>query len=317
MEKLQNKYRRFREWEQQPHEVAPLSEEQHVCATCSTHYEGNYCPRCGQSCKIVRYSFKNAFLLYLDVWGLGNRGMFRSIRDLILRPGYMIRDYLRGMQMAYFPPFKMFFLLCTLSLIVDTGFNIQGINRSVVNEKAYNQILGLSDDKEENAEEETEETNDKKYTPEQARKRKLAHKAGDQKIDRLEKWGEKHSSVMALASLLLFSWPLWLMIRRCPAIPDLRFSECFVAMVYIINMFIIYNTIPSLLCFRPDVEIIYWLLSLLLILIPIKQLTGYSYPSVIWRVFVALIPFCFLLLLLFAVAGVAIYLYYDAKYGVL
>ena len=243
--------------------------------------------------------------------------MFRSIRDLILRPGYMIRDYLRGMQMAYFPPFKMFFLLCTLSLIVDTGFNIQGINRSVVNEKAYNQILGLSDDKEENAEEETEETNDKKYTPEQARKRKLAHKAGDQKIDRLEKWGEKHSSVMALASLLLFSWPLWLMIRRCPAIPDLRFSECFVAMVYIINMFIIYNIIPSLLCFRPDVEIIYCLLSLLLILIPIKQLTGYSYPSVIWRVFVALIPFCFLLLLLFAVAGVAIYLYYDAKYGVL
>jgi hypothetical protein len=243
--------------------------------------------------------------------------MFRSIRDLILRPGYMIRDYLRGMQMAYFTPFKMFFLLCTLSLIVDTGFNIQGINRSVVNEKAYNQILGLSDDKEENAEEETEETNDKKYTPEQARKRKLAHKAGDQKIDRLGKWGEKHSSVMALACLLLFSWPLWLMIRRCPAIPDLRFSECFVAMVYIINMFIIYNIIPSLLCFRPDVEIIYCLLSLLLILIPIKQLTGYSYPSVIWRVFVALIPFFFLLLLLFAVAEVAIYLYYDAKYGVL
>ena len=317
MEKLQNKYRRFREWEQQPHEVAPLSGEQHVCATCSTHYEGNYCPRCGQSCKIVRYSFKNAFLLYLDVWGLGNRGMFRSIRDLILRPGYMIRDYLRGMQMAYFPPFKMFFLLCTLSLIVDTGLNIQGINRSVENEKAYENLFGVSDDRMKDVEKETEETDDKKYTPEQARKRKLAHKAGDQKIDRLEKWGEKHSSVMALASLLLFSWPLWLMIRRCPAIPDLRFSECFVAMVYIINMFIIYSIIPSLLCFRPDVEIIYCLLSLLLILIPIKQLTGYSYPSVIWRVFVALIPFCFLLLLLFAVERVAIYLYYDAKYGVL
>lgn len=317
MNNLQDRYKRYKEWKLQPHQVAPLSEEQHECATCGTHYEGNYCPRCGQSCKIVRYSFKNAFLLYLDVWGLGNRGMFRSIRDLILRPGYMIRDYLRGMQMAYFPPFKMFFLLCTLSLIVDTGLNIQGINRSVENEKAYENLFGVSDDRMKDVEKETEETDDKKYTPEQARKRKLAHKAGDQKIDRLEKWGEKHSSVMALASLLLFSWPLWLMIRRCPAIPDLRFSECFVAMVYIINMFIIYSIIPSLLCFRPDVEIIYCLLSLLLILIPIKQLTGYSYPSVIWRVFVALIPFCFLLLLLFAVERVAIYLYYDAKYGVL
>ena len=52
-----------------------------------------------------------AFLNFLDVWGLGNRGMFRTIRDLVLRPGYMIRDYLKGMQMAYFPPFNMFFLL--------------------------------------------------------------------------------------------------------------------------------------------------------------------------------------------------------------
>ena len=130
MKNLHNKYKRFREWEQQPHQVAPLSEDHHECATCGTHYEGNYCPRCGQSARIGRYSFKNAILLYLDVWGLGNRGMFRSIRDLILRPGYMIRDYLRGMQMAYFPPFKMFFLLLALSLLVDSGMNIQGINRA-------------------------------------------------------------------------------------------------------------------------------------------------------------------------------------------
>jgi hypothetical protein len=114
MNNLQDRYKRYKEWKLQPHQVAPLSEEQHECATCGTHYEGNYCPRCGQSAKIGRYSFKNAFLLFLDVWGLGNRGMFRSIRDLILRPGYMIRDYLRGMQMAYFPPFKMFFLLLAI-----------------------------------------------------------------------------------------------------------------------------------------------------------------------------------------------------------
>ena len=74
LENLKVRYRRFREWKQQPHEVAPLSEQQHECATCGTHYEGNYCPRCGQSSKIARYSFKNACLLFLDVWGLGNRG---------------------------------------------------------------------------------------------------------------------------------------------------------------------------------------------------------------------------------------------------
>ena len=119
-----------------------------------THYEGNYCPRCGQSAKIGRYSFKNAFLLFLDVWGIGNRGMFRSIRDLILRPGYMIRDYLRGMQMAYFPPFKMFFLLLALWLVVDSGLNIQFVNRDELNEEETEQlfsqfkpIVTLSEDK--------------------------------------------------------------------------------------------------------------------------------------------------------------------------
>jgi hypothetical protein len=128
MENIKERYKRFKEWEQQPHEVAPLSEDEHVCATCGTRFEGNYCPRCGQSARIGRYSFKKALLLFLDVWGVGNRGMFRTLRDLILRPGYMIRDYLRGMQMAYFPPFKMFFLLFTLSILIQSGLNIKGLN---------------------------------------------------------------------------------------------------------------------------------------------------------------------------------------------
>ena len=79
--------------------------------------------------------------MFLDVWGLGNRGMFRTIRDLILRPGYMIRDYLQGMQMAYFPPFKMFFLLITLALLVQSGMNIKQENRIDKVQKEYNEGL--------------------------------------------------------------------------------------------------------------------------------------------------------------------------------
>ena len=86
MKRLGEKWRAFRQWQQKPYEVAPLSEVHHTCATCGTEYQGNYCPRCGQSSRIGRYSLKNAFLLFLDVWGLGNRGMFRTLRDLILRP---------------------------------------------------------------------------------------------------------------------------------------------------------------------------------------------------------------------------------------
>ena len=299
MKNLHNRYKRFKEWEQQPHQVAPLSEDHHECATCGTHYEGNYCPRCGQSAKIGRYSFKNAILLYLDVWGLGNRGMFRSIRDLILRPGYMIRDYLRGMQMAYFPPFKMFFLLLALSLLVDSGMNIQGINREKQNEKETEELfsrvkpkatLDASNDKAD------EKKTGKLLTKEEKKKR--FGQEFERKWDKIIELIDQHSSAVTIVGLLIFSLPLYLLFRHSPAIPDLRLSECFVAMVYITNMIVIYDIIPSLLCFSVKAEIVFDMLILLLAIIPIKQLSGYSYVSTIWRLIAALIPFIIICLLL-------------------
>ena len=297
MIKQKEKYRQFKKWQHQPHQVAPLSEEMHECATCGTHFEGNYCPRCGQSAQIGRYSFKKAFLLFLDVWGVGNRGMFRSIRDLLLRPGYMIRDYLRGMQMAYFPPFKMLFLLCTLSILVNSGMNIQGVNRFKELEEEFSITVEVD-----NSEEKTEKT-DKKLTKteleKQQKKKEFLNKLYSGEIFKKGySWINKNIALVYLACLLLFSVPLFLMFRRSPATPDLRFSECFVAMIYITNMLLIYSIIFSLLWPNDTADEIFTLLILPLVIIPIKQFSGYSYWSTIWRIIVAFIPFAIILLLL-------------------
>ena len=311
MIKQKEKYRQFKKWQHQPHKVAPLSEEMHECATCGTHFEGNYCPRCGQSAQIEgnycprcgqsaqigRYSFKKAFLLFLDVWGVGNRGMFRSIRDLLLRPGYMIRDYLRGMQMAYFPPFKMLFLLCTLSILVNSGMNIQGVNRFKELEEEFSITVEVD-----NSEEKTEKT-DKKLTKteleKQQKKKEFLNKLYSGEIFKKGySWINKNIALVYLACLLLFSVPLFLMFRHSPATPDLRFSECFVAMIYITNMLLIYSIIFSLLWPNDTADEIFTLLILPLVIIPIKQFSGYSYWSTIWRIIVAFIPFAIILLLL-------------------
>ena len=314
MKDLHHRYQRFSEWKQQPHQVAPLSEVHHECATCGTHYEGNYCPRCGQSSKIGRYSFKNALLLYLDVWGLGNRGMFRTIRDLILRPGYMIRDYFRGMQMAYFPPFKLFFLLLALSVLVDSGMNIQGVNREKQNEKESGELVtSFSKDvlhiepREKKPEVKPEIKTDKPLTKED--QKMMAVEESERLTTSFVEWLEQHGSVVGLAGLLVFSFPLYLLFRHSPAIPDLRFSECFVSMVYITDMFLLYNIIPSLLCFSVKAEIIYNMLTLLLPIIPIKQMSGYSYWSTFWRLLAAFIPFVVVCILLFFAFVIGIFIY--------
>jgi hypothetical protein len=267
-EELKEKYRRFKEWQQKPYQVKPLSEDKHVCTTCGTQYEGNYCPRCGQSSKIGRYSFKNAFLLFLDVWGLGNRGMFRTIRDLILRPGYMIRDYLQGMQMAYFPPFKLFFLLIALSLLVESGLNIKGANR-------FEESMEMFDKIEQENTQQVDEVG-KQVTSDFLKQTREA-----------TIWINNHMTIVLLVLLLLFSGPLYLFFRHCPNLPDMRFSEFFVAIIYFTDMWNIYSIIVAFL----GISLYYESFIPILAIIPLKQLSGYSYWRTIWKTFLALVIF--------------------------
>ena len=122
----------------------------------------------------------------------------------------------------------------------------------------------------------------------------------------LDEWGDSHEQITDLIYLLLFTFPLWLLIRHCPAIPDLRLSECFVAMVYITNMLTIYTIIPMFFCFSLKAGVVYEMLATLLIIIPIKQLSGYNYWSTTWRVVLAVMTLIVIVLSLY-IAGIMIY----------
>lgn len=288
MEQIKEKYERFKEWQIKPYEVAQLTAEKHECATCHTEFHGNYCPRCGQKSTIGRYSFKTAFLTFLDVWGLGNRGMFRTIRDLLLRPGYMIRDYLSGMQMAYFPPFKMFFLVITLSVLVDSGLNIKMTN-------TLNNTFTTTT-KEDVSKEPDQALNDKDS------KKKLELKILD-KIDKCVSWLDNNQTIVQFLLLLVLSGPMYLLFRKNKKIPDIRYSELFIAMVYITNMMTIINIIGGF--FLPgnaSVKHLAYALSI----IPLTQLFGYSYLKTLFKVvasFAILISAGALLLIIVVILG--------------
>lgn len=277
-ERLSEKWRTFRQWQQKPYEVAPLSEVHHKCATCGTEYQGNYCPRCGQSSKIGRYSFKNAFLLFLDVWGLGNRGMFRTLRDLILRPGYMIRDYLSGMQMAYFPPFKLFFLLTALSLVVEGGINLKGKNYFEEARIVMNNYL--------------EEAKAESVTAEE----KEADKTVREYSNKFLTLQQRFPNISTLAFLVIMSGFLYIFFRRSPAIPGLRYSEFLVSQVYITDMFSIYNIVLEFLCVNINLNYITFLLPL----IPLKQMSGFPW----WKVIVFTILAGMMLFIPFFIIGI-------------
>lgn len=346
--------RAFHIWQRRPFEVAPLKQESHVCSSCKTEYTGNYCPRCGQAAGVGRFSFKKALMLFLDVWAIGNRSMLRSLRDLMFRPGFMIRDYLRGMQSAYFPPFKMFFLLAAFSLIAKYGIDLglsgnknSGSNKQTTAapadtlksdstrvEKATailtdvlkgdsasdQQATAVLKDSQKgdsaNAKQATavltdslkgDSANAKQATAvlTDSQKGDSAHAkptAADDflkktievtdKLQELSKKGNKEAplvkgfvifivalvklwdsnpTIFALLTLMLFSLPLYLFIRRSPYIPDMRYSEFTVALVYTSNVYSIYSIIGSLLG-----SFIIQLIAVLMVFVTLKQFSGIS-----------------------------------------
>lgn len=307
----------FRTWQQKTYEVKPLSNEQHTCATCGTQFTGNYCPRCGQSSIVGRFSFKKATLLFLDVWGLGNRGMFRSIRDLMFRPGYMIRDYLSGMQSAYFPPFKMFFLLAAFSLLIEHGLDLElyGDAKQTANQQKTEQVEKTAKEekevKSETNEKETKNEKSAKEKPDDLENKYLKDKDGNYKpltkalinfVLMLSSLSNKNPALFSLMTLILLTVPLFFFFRSNPNIPDLRYSEFIVALTYTSNCYSIYSIAGNLL----DCGLLRFL-AYLMVFISLRQLSGFSKSRLFWYIVLTVIISITVLLLLF---GLWIYLIY-------
>ena len=280
--------RAFRIWQRRPHEVAPLSEATHECASCATVFQGNYCPRCGQSAQIGRFSFTKAFRLFLDVWGIGNRSMTRTIRDLLLRPGYMIRDYLKGMQSAYFPPFKMFFLLTALSLLVDHGFSL--------NDEGQQERAEVTSTIFEDYDDNQSLSKDEKVVMDRVQM------AFTKLISTLKMIERKNQPIFALLMLVLFYLPLYYFIRKSPVIPDLRYSEFTVALVYISNMTSIYSILGDLLH-----SMLFDILWVVMAIVAIRQLSGFSVRKVLWYV---ILTFLISVLIMVVLISLGIYIIY-------
>ena len=297
--------------------MKPLSNEQHTCSTCGTQFTGNYCPRCGQSSIVGRFSFKKATLLFLDVWGLGNRGMFRSIRDLLFRPGYMIRDYLSGMQSAYFPPFKMFFLLAAFSLVVEHGLDLDlyGDREQTGNQQKKEQVENSTKEEKEAK----SETNAKEVKSEMSKKEKIddfenkyfKDKDGNYKpatialvkfVLMLDSLNDKNPALFSLLTLILLTVPLFFFFRSSPNIPDLRYSEFIVALTYTSNCYSIYSIAGNLL----DCGLLRFL-AYLMVFVSLRQLSGFSKSRLFGYIVLTFVISVAVLLLLF---GLWIYLIY-------
>lgn len=100
--------------------------------------------------------------------------------------------------------------------------------------------------------------------------------------------------------MFILSGFLYLFFRRSPAIPDLRFSEFLVSLVYIANMTSIYSIIGEFL----NAHETFIAATSFLSIIPLKQMSGFSWLRTI---LISLLAYFIAIILL--IIGVVILLF--------
>jgi hypothetical protein len=94
----------------------PVSSEKH-CRNCAVALtEGHaFCANCGQKVIVDRLSVRESLL---DFWFTMVRPIFVLVRALLVRPGYVSRDYVEGKRKRFLGPYAFLFLIVGLASAV-------------------------------------------------------------------------------------------------------------------------------------------------------------------------------------------------------
>lgn len=93
-----------------------MEEEKNNCPNCGQNEMKNYCPNCGEQRykRIVMKDILGDFMS--NLFSLEGQ-VLRTIKDLTIQPGIMIRSYLKGKRKVYYKPFQYYILAATLYFI--------------------------------------------------------------------------------------------------------------------------------------------------------------------------------------------------------
>lgn len=88
------------------------------CKNCGHSIDGKYCSHCGQSSKVDRINLPNFLNEITEGVFQINKGFFYTIRELFLRPGDSLKEFLSGKRKRHFKPIAYVLTLSTLYFLI-------------------------------------------------------------------------------------------------------------------------------------------------------------------------------------------------------
>jgi hypothetical protein len=117
-----------------------------TCLNCGATVEERYCTRCGQENLEPKESIGHIVgHFFADITHFDSK-LFITLKDLILRPGFLTREYVAGRRMSYLNPIRMYvFISAVFFLALFTGKKEQQPEKGDDQQAAYGYRQHLAD----------------------------------------------------------------------------------------------------------------------------------------------------------------------------
>ncbi len=113
-----------------------------VCLNCETKFTGHFCPNCGQAFK--EYDRPFGFIIYNflgDFFAFDTR-FFKTLFALMVKPGFLTKEYLEGRRVRYAPPFRIFVFVSFLLFLLLQIYTNRGLS-TVLDHDLKDSNIGL------------------------------------------------------------------------------------------------------------------------------------------------------------------------------
>lgn len=86
--------------------------EEHICKSCGNRFAGLYCNQCGERVILPQdRSFRTFLSSILVALTFADSKFFRSIGLVVMKPGFLSKEFAEGRRVRYLRPMSLFFLL--------------------------------------------------------------------------------------------------------------------------------------------------------------------------------------------------------------
>jgi hypothetical protein len=95
----------------------PLRQDK-TCLNCNYVVDNRFCPNCGQENTDTRKTFFHLFVHFFEDLTHYENAFWKTIKNLLLRPASLTREYLSGKRMSYLAPVRLYIFLSFITFFI-------------------------------------------------------------------------------------------------------------------------------------------------------------------------------------------------------